>query len=586
MTPIRLVTDDARTPCNAETQSAEAGAVNTEASRMQQADTRQKIDQIANTTISRRRAVQGAAALGLAGPALSLGLAGQAAAQDAPVLRLGTNAADIQSLDPHLASGTQDRTIVDMIFSALVRYKPGTVSELEPDIAAEMPTAVDNDDGTQTWTVKLRDDVMVHASETAGTEAYALTSADVVFSLEKAANPDSSSYSANYPGWSLEAIDDQTVEITLESPLSETLFLPNIANYSGGFIIPQQPFEALGADGFVSNPVGTGPFAFESYTPQNSVVLTANADFYRGAPQLGGVEVRFIADATSRELGLQSGDLDVISGLPEARWVDSMNQNEGFVAEVFGVGESIFLNINTEMEPFNDPAVREAVVKAISRESHVALFGEPVGEATYSIVPGQQTPGGLTEEEATEAGVNFEQDIEGATQLLTDAGFGDGLEINLVSSEMEDYRRAYEVLAEELRQIGITVNLEVVQHAAMHELIRQDENALTVYVAFRPNAHVYLSQFFTAGTEDSPNVTNFSKFDVSDLVDQAITAEPDEQAELWRQANIAILENFAGFGLVLKNLVYARSEAVDYGHELEAVINLYPGIDETTSITS
>lgn len=552
---------------------------------MQQAGTSQKIDQIANTTISRRRAVQGAAALGIAGPALSLGLAGQAAAQDAPVLRLGQNAADIQSLDPHLASGTQDRTIVDMVFTALVRYKPGTVSEFEPDIAAEMPTATENEDGTQTWTVTLRDDVMVHASQTAGTESYALTSADVVFSLEKAANPDASSYSANYGGWTVEAIDDLTVEITLEQPVTETLFLPTIANYSGGFIVPQQPFEALGADGFVSNPVGTGPFMFESYTPQNSVVLTANPDFYRGAPKLGGVDVRFIADPTSRELGLQSGDLDVINGLPEAQWVDSMNQNEGFVAEVFGVGEVIFLNINTEMEPFNDPAVREAVIKALSRENHVALFGEPVGDPVYSVVPAQQMPGGLTEEEATEAGVNFEQDIEAATQLLTDAGFADGLEIDLVTSEMEDYRRSYEVMAEELRQIGITVNLEVVQHAAMHELIRQDENALTIYVAFRPNADVYLTQFFTHGTEDSPNVTNFSKFDVTDLRDQALaTTDADEQAELWKQANIEILQNFAAYGFLLKNLVYARSEAVDYGHPLEAVINLYPGIDETTSI--
>jgi peptide/nickel transport system substrate-binding protein len=195
-------------------------------------------------------------------------------------------------------------------------------------------------------------------------------------------------------------------------------------------------------------------------------------------------------------------------------------------------------------------------------------------------------PGGLTEEEATEAGVNFEQDIEGATQLLADAGFADGIEIDLVTSEMEDYRRNYEVMAEELRQIGITVNLEVVQHAAMHELIRQDENALTIYIAFRPNADVYLAQFFTSGTEDAPNVTNFSKFDVSDLREQALaTTDAAEQEKLWKQANIEILKNFAGYGFLLKNLAYARSEAVDYGHALAAVINLYPGIDETTSIS-
>jgi peptide/nickel transport system substrate-binding protein len=499
-----------------------------------------------------------------------------------PVLRFGSSEADIQSMDPHIATGTQDRTIADMVFNGLVRFVPGTVSDFEADIAAELPEASENEDGTQTWTVTLRDDVMCHGSETAGTDAYQLTSADVVFSMEKAANPDSSSYSANYEGWSFEAVDDQTVEITLEQPLSETLFLPSIANYSGGFIICQQAFEALGADGFVTNPVGTGPFMFESYTPQDRVVLTANDDFFRGTPELGGVEVRFVADATSRELGLQSDDLDVIAGLPEAQWADRINEQEGFTADVFGVGEVLFLTINTEIEPFDDPLVREAVIKAISRENHIALSGEPVGEAVYSPVPAQLMEGGLTEEEANEAGVNYEQDIEGAIALLEEAGYPEGFEIDLVTSEQDGYRRNYEVLAEELRQIGVTVNLEVVQHAAMHDLIRQDENELVLYIAYRPNAHVYLSQFFTEGG----GPTNFSKFDVSDLVEQAVTTtDADEQSQLWKDANIEIQQNFAGYGILLVNQVYARSENVDYGHELEAVINLYPGIDETTTIS-
>lgn len=515
-----------------------------------------------------------------------LGSSGAGAQDERPILRFGSSEADIQSLDPHIATGTQDRTIVDMVFNGLVRYSPGTVTEFEADIAAEVPTPTENEDGTQTWIVNLRDDVMCHPSETAGTDAYALTSADVVFSLEKAASPDNSSYSANYEGWSFEAVDEQTVEITVDNPMSETLFLPNISNYSGGFIICQQPFEALGADGFVANPVGTGPFMFESYTPQNSVNLVAFDEFFRGAPELGGVEVRFIADATSRELGLQSGDLDVIAGLPEAQWVERMNEQEGIVADVFGVGEVLFANINIEMEPFDDPLVREAVLLAISRENHIALSGDPVGEAVYSPVPAQLMEGGLTEEEAAEADVLYEQDIERATELMAEAGYSDGLEIDLITSEQDAYRRNYEVLAEELRQIGITVNLEVVQHQAMHDLIREDENAITLYIAYRPNADVYLSQFFTHGTDDAPNPTNFSKFDVSELVEEAsTTTDAEEQAELWKRANIEIQENYAGYGVLLVNQVYARSENVDYGHDLMAVINLYPGIDETTTIS-
>ena len=510
-----------------------------------------------------------------------------ASAQDdeRPVLSFADSAADLGTLDPHYASGTQDRTLVSMIYNGLVRFVPGTVTEMEPDIAAEMPTSTENEDGTQTWTVPLREDVMCQPNEAAGTEAYQLTSADVVFSLEKAANPESSNYSSSYDGWSVAAVDDFTVEITVEQPLSETLFLPAIADYSGGFVICQQAYEALGADAFVTNPTGTGPFMFESYTPQDRVTLVAHDDYFRGAPKLAGVEFRFIADVTTRELALQTGELDVAVGLLDAQWVDRVQEQEGLEVDVFGVGEVLFLNINIETEPFNDPLVREAVMLAISRENHIALSGAPVGEAVYSPVPAQLMPGGLTEEEATEAGVNYEQDVERAQELLAEAGYPDGLEIDLVTSERDSYRRSYEVLAEELRQIGITVNLEVVQHAAMHDLIRQDENPLTFYVAYRPNADTYLSQFFTHGTEDSPNVTNFSKYDVGDLVEQArATVDADEQAQLWQQANIELQEAHAGYGILLTNQVYARHANVDYGHDLEAVINLNPGITEQTTI--
>jgi peptide/nickel transport system substrate-binding protein len=499
---------------------------------------------------------------------------------DRPVLRFATNAADIANLDPHYASGTQDRLIVDMIFNGLVRFKPGDSSQFEPDLATAMPEPTTNDDGTQTWTFTLRDDVMTHASE--GAESAALTAADVVFSLQKAANADTSAYAGNYEGWTFEEVDATTVAITVPAPLTETLFLPQVANYAGGYIIPQAAYEALGADGFIANPVGTGAFAFESHTPQNNVVLVANDDFFRGAPKLGGVEVRFIADSTSRELALQSGDIDVIAGLPEAQWVDRMNQQDGVEANVFGVGESIFLNINVEHEIFKDPKVREAVFLAISRENHVALFGEPVGVQTYSVVPENQ-PGGLSQQEAAEAGVEYPQDIERATQLLAEANYPEGFELDLVTSEQDAYRTNYEVLAEELRQIGITVNLEVVQHAAMHELIRQDRNAIVIYIGFRPTADVYLTQFFTT----DGGVTNFSKFTVDDLRDQArAETDPDAQVQLWKDANIEIQKNFAGTGLLINNQVYAKSSRVDYGHELVSVAQLYPGIDETTAISA
>lgn len=518
------------------------------------------------------------------------GFAGKASAQEAgdrPVLRFGLNAADLATLDPHFASGTQDRTVVDMVFNGLVRFVPGNSAEIEPDLATEIPTP-EMVDGKQVWTFTLRDGVMCQPGP--GSEAYELTADDVVYSLQKSANVDRSAYAGEYKGMAVEKVDDYTVTITMDTPLSETLFLPKVANYAGGFIVCSKAVEAMGDEAFKTHPVGTGPFTFESYTPQNSVVLTANDDYFRGAPKLGGVELRYMPDASSRELGLQSGELDAAAGITEAQWVDRINAEGNLTADVFGVGEVAFLNINVTKEPFNNPQVREAIALAIDRDEHLALYGEPVAENVYSVVPAPFMPGGLTQEEAEAAGVVYPHDVERAKQLLTEAGYPDGFSVDLVTSEMAAYRANYEVLQAELADIGITVNLQVIDHATMHEQIREDVNPLVIYVAYRPNADVYLTNFFHSDSivvEGASPITNFSHYSaIDDLIEQArAETDPAKQAELWQEANIQILKDLAAYPFHFQNQVYARSPKVDYGHELVSSLALYPQITELTTIT-
>lgn len=517
--------------------------------------------------------------IGLGAFGAALAKAPAAFAQDASILSMGMNTSDVGTLDPHFSSGTQDRATVDMLFNGLVRFVPGVSNEFEPDLAEEVPDGVVNDDGTQTWTFTLKEGVMTHAIE--GVESVELTVDDLVFSFEKASDENRSAYAGDYAGWSFAAGEgEREFQITLDLPVSPALFLPKVANYSGGYIVPQVPYETVGADNFNTSPVGTGPFAFSQHNVQVSVQLVAHPEFFRGAPQLDGVTVVFQADNTARELALQTGDLDVIYGFPEAEWVERMNSEEDLTADVFGVGEVGFINLDIEDEILSDPLVREAIVLAVNLDSHVELAGEPVGQKVFSIVPAHLMPGGLTEEQAEEAGVRYDQDVERARELLAEAGYPEGFEMDLITSEMESYRSRYEVLQEELRQIGITANLEVVQHATMHELIREGRNPITVYVAFRPSADTYLTQFFAT----DGGVTNFSNFTVDELRDQARAETDDEaQAELWRQANIEIYQNFAGYALAINNLVYVRNNAIDYGHELDAVPQLYPGINETTT---
>jgi peptide/nickel transport system substrate-binding protein len=405
----------------------------------------------------------------------------------------------------------------------------------------------------------------------------------VVFSFQKAANPDTSGVSAEYTDYVFEAVDDATVKVTVPSPLGVGVFLPKFANYAGGYIICQQAYEALGADGFANEPVGTGPFKFSAYTPQTSVTLVANDDYFRGAPKLGGVEVRYIADNTARELGLQSGELHVANGLPEAQFVDRINQEGNLTADVFGVGEAVWMNLDTTNEYLQDVKVREAIILAISRDNHVALAGSPVGEPIYSVVPTGLVAGSLSQEEADAAGVNYQQNIDRAKELLAEAGYADGFTLNLVVSEQATYLTQYTVLQEELAQIGITVELEVVQHAVMHEQIRAGSNAIVIYSAYRPSANTYLTSFFTAAGGN----TNFSHLDLGDEV-VAARGEMDADAQIaaWKQINIEIQQNFAGYGLMYINQVYVRQKSVDYGHDLVSVAQLYPGYDETTTINS
>lgn len=501
-------------------------------------------------------------------------------AQDGATLRLGMNTSDIGILDPHFSAATPDRATIDMIFNGLVRFVPGVSDTFEADLAEDLPEAVENDDGTQSWSFTLREGVMTHANE--AIDSYELSVDDLVWSFEKASDPDRSAYAGDYAGWSFAAGEgDREFVITLDTPVSSSLFLPKVANYSGGYVIPQQAFEAIGSDDFITNPVGTGPFAFVVHNPQIDVQLAAHEEFFRGAPNLAGVFVVFQGDTTARELALQAGDLDVIYGEREAEWAQRMEETEGFTADVFGVGEVNWVNFNVEDELFQDPLIREAVVLAINRENHVALSGAPVGQELHSVVPAVLMPGGLTEEQAEEAGVNYQQDIDRAIELLAEAGYPDGFELDLITSEQASYRQTYEVLQEELRQIGIEVSVEVVQHATMHELIREGRNPIIVYNAFRPTADTYLTQFFAS----DGGATNFSNFTVDELRDRArAETDDDAQAELWREANIEILKNFAAFPLTIKNQVYVRNSAVNYGHDLTAVPQLYPGINEATTM--
>lgn len=520
-------------------------------------------------------------------PAAAATSAPAAPARSGGILRFGLRAADLSSLDPHFSSSTQDRTIVDLVFNGLIRYKPGDASQFEPDLATALPQP-QMVDGKQLWTFTLRKGVMVHPID--GVPSYELTSDDVVFSFKKAADSKTSASASDYTGMTIEAPDAYTVKMTLASPLSQALFYPKIANYNGGFIIPRKPYEKLGADGFKTRPVGTGPFTFKSYTPQSRVELAAFEAYWRGKPQLDGVVMRYIADLNSLELGLRSGELDVINGGPDDAWVAKISAVPNVTVDVFGVGEAAIIYFNPSIKPLDKLEVRQAIAYALDRQEFLALVGTKVAEVVYSPVPVKFLPGGLTKEEVTAQGLLFDTDREKAKKLLADAGYPNGFSIEATVSEMTGYTVMYQSLQAQLAKVGIKLNLKTVDHTTFGSMIRKNVNPLVVYIAWRPNADAYLTRFFhsdsivVTGSKPDTNFSHYTKID--DLIIKA-RVEPDQakQISMWKDAQIQILKDMMAFPLQYQNQVYARSSKVDYGHQVKSVLALYPGIDETTRLS-
>jgi peptide/nickel transport system substrate-binding protein len=509
-----------------------------------------------------------------------------AAAHAGGILRIGQAAADLGTLDPDYVSGTQDRALVDMVFNGLLRYKPGDATVFEPDLATQLPTPTVDANGKQVWQFSLRTGVTCQPSGVA--PAYELTSDDVMYSFTKAADKNTSAYASDYAGMTFANPDPYTFTITLDKPQSTALFYPRVANYAGGYVLCRQAAEKLGPDGLKTHPVGTGPFQFRDYSPGEKVDLVANNAYFRGQPQLDGIEYRYMADLSARELGLLAGQLDVIYGQADDNWIDEVSGSPNVKVDVFGVGEVSTIYFNLSKPPFDNLAVRQAVASALNRDDFLALYGKRAANKVFSPVPQAFIAGGLTQQDAAAKAVDYSYDPSRAQRLLAEAGLGNGFEFSVVSSEMAAYRVIYESMQAQLARVGIKMNINVVDHATMHDQIRKDVNPLVVYIAFRPTADVYLTQFFHSDsivvTGKNPN-TNFAHYaSVDEQIDSARN-EPDatRQIELWKQAQVQAMNDVVAYPILYTNQVYARSTNVDYGHDLTSVIQLYPGIDERTT---
>ena len=516
----------------------------------------------------------------------SLAAISAALANPTNVLHFGVHVSEMGSLDPHFAAGSQDRALADMVFNGLLRYQPGNAPVIEPDLAEVIPD-FEMIDGHQVWTVKLRKGVWFHAGP--GVAAHELTAEDVIFSLQKSADPDFCAYAGEYQGLKTLSIDRYTVQIIVDTPLSAILFLPKLTNYAGGFIVSKKAIQTMGYERFVHHPVGTGPFVFHHYSPGEKLVLKAHERYFRGRPLLDGIEFSFIPGIDRREAGLKAGNLDVIMGSGEKGWPEKMAAEPGIQVDTHGVGEVATLYLNTHMKPLDDIRVRQAIAFALNRAAFLNTTSAQFVGSVYSPVPAQFLPGGITKVEAERLHLAYAHDLDRSRQLMKTAGYPNGFTLDLMTSEKRLYRSYYEELCRQLATVNIDCRISVVTHSKMHEQIRKQAMPMVIYVAWRPNADAYLSRFFHSDaiivTGARPD-TNFCQYNKVDRLIEAARVEidPNRQIQLWEQAQIRILNDMAAYPIMYTKQCYARRSWVEYGHPLVSTMALYPQFTEKTRL--
>ena len=513
------------------------------------------------------------------------------------VLTIAFDAGDAKSLDPHRAATTVDRSTVDTIFNGLVRYPPGDQVKPEPDIAKSWKISKDK----KVWTFKLRKDVFFHPFP-GQSSGYKLTSEDVVYSLKRAADSKHSSYAGEYKGVSISAPDAYTVVITLENPISGTLFLAKFASYAGGFIVSKKALEAKGDDWFKIHPVGTGPFMFKSYAPREKTVLVRNPKYFRGASVLEKLVIRYMPSVSSRELGLRTGELDIIEGQNEEKWVGKISQLPEVKVQAFGPCETQMVHLNMTKKPFDNLKVRQAVAYAISRGEVAAFMGSSLAVPIYSSAMAPPAAGALTKKEAKKAGVLFEDNIKKAKSLLAEAGFPNGFKAEVIISELAtSYRKPMVGIQAQLKKAGIDITLKVVDHSAFHSLIRDDASPMVLYACWRPNADVFLTRFYhsdsvvVSGKKPDTNFSHYGTVDadgdgkvdsIDDLIEKArLELDTKKQSAIWRKAQIQLLKHAAVVPIIRLKYAFPMKSYVDLGHPLVFSWSTYsPQITEKTRI--
>ncbi len=403
---------------------------------------------------------------------------------------------NLNTFDPAKTKIGEEYNVNFLVFDGL------TIIDRNMNLQPRLANSWETSDDLKTWTFHLREGIKFHDGSDFDAQDVIAT---VKHILDKSVGSSSRVYYLVVDR--MEAPDPHTVVFHLNTPYAG--FAEVLASRHSG-ISPSEKIDTQATD-----PVGTGPFEFKTFSPGDRVELVRNADYWQqGVPKVDGVTFRIMPETAARITALKTGEADVVWDLP-LESIEEARQAEGVTVDSVPTSSWDGIIMHNGQPPFDDVRVRQAVAYAVDKKKlvDIALFGN--GSPTHSPIP-PASP--LFNDELPIRS----PDIQKAKQLLADAGHPDGFEITLFVPEGRPNRVRVGVATREfLKPIGIQVNL---QRVPWDQFIHEIEGKAQFYVDgfySRPTVDTSTYPWYHSQGSWNDRLWHYENDDMDELLDAA-----------------------------------------------------------------
>lgn len=464
---------------------------------------------------------------------LIFALVSSTAAQSSTIV-IGSSAEAI-GLDTRLSTDIYSGQRINVMMEPIIIFN--TDMELEPRLATDWYF----DDEATTITFEIREGVYWHDGER-------FTANDVKFTFDWILNPENPAPNrALYADiYEIEVVNDYLMHFHLRQPNS--FLINNLARIS---IVPAH---AADKAGFNENPIGTGPFMFESWIRDDSLSMVANPDYWGGAPKVDRLVFRTIPEDSARMFALEAGEIDVYQDQPIPEEVERLDADPNVNVQIVPGTGYRYMGFNTEMPPFDNVKVRQAFAHLIPREGIVDRLMEGLGQVATGPVPSGipwYNPNVKT----------YDHNIEAARQLFDEAGVDpQGLTVHLYSHEDPTFIRIAEIIQFEAANLGINVVTHVEEWGTYWSSLQQPGHGYQMFlVDWFGQVDPDRAMFRQYHSQGSHNFGTYYNERLDYLLEKGKTVPPDSEESiaiyneaqeiLAEQSYVAYIHYYAEVGL-------------------------------------